>query len=347
MGNFPSSLPNAGSANTTDTLAAAGHTALHNTNADEIRALATKLGIGSSTPTADTWLKGTGAGISEWTSIAKSDVGLGNVDNTSDSTKNAATATLTNKTLTTPQIDTISEKTAANGVTVDGLKVKDGGLADSNGNGVIGVTGVSSAVNKITVENAVATEAPEVQATGSDTNIGVDIVPKGTGRVTKNGNNIDNWEEIGRTTLGSSGDTITLDSLPEKKYLRIVILGLPSGSINLRVRFNNDSGNNYANQYYTNGTDTSSASQAQLVASQTSASVQFATLDVINIAAQRKIVLFQSGNDAASGAASAPGTQVGSGEWDNTSDAITRVDVVNLSTGDFVSGSEVVVYGHN
>jgi hypothetical protein len=36
------------------------------------------------------------------TGIVKSDVGLGNVDNTSDATKNAASATLTNKTITTP-----------------------------------------------------------------------------------------------------------------------------------------------------------------------------------------------------------------------------------------------------
>jgi hypothetical protein len=37
--------------------------------------------------------------------INKADVGLGNVDNTSDATKNAAVATLTNKTLTTPVIN--------------------------------------------------------------------------------------------------------------------------------------------------------------------------------------------------------------------------------------------------
>jgi len=37
--------------------------------------------------------------------LSKSDVGLGNVDNTSDATKNSATATLTNKTLTSPVIN--------------------------------------------------------------------------------------------------------------------------------------------------------------------------------------------------------------------------------------------------
>ena len=46
--------------------------------------------------------------ITSPTGIVKGDVGLGNVDNTSDATKNAATATLTNKTLTAPVIATIS-----------------------------------------------------------------------------------------------------------------------------------------------------------------------------------------------------------------------------------------------
>lgn len=45
---------------------------------------------------------GTSPAITTPTGIVKGDVGLGNVDNTSDATKNAATATLTNKTLTTP-----------------------------------------------------------------------------------------------------------------------------------------------------------------------------------------------------------------------------------------------------
>jgi hypothetical protein len=44
--------------------------------------------------------------INSPTGIVKGDVGLGNVDNTSDATKNAATSTLTNKTLTSPVINT-------------------------------------------------------------------------------------------------------------------------------------------------------------------------------------------------------------------------------------------------
>ncbi len=47
----------------------------------------------------------TSPAITTPTGLVKGDVGLGNVDNTSDATKNSATATLTNKTLTSPVIN--------------------------------------------------------------------------------------------------------------------------------------------------------------------------------------------------------------------------------------------------
>lgn len=47
----------------------------------------------------------TSPAITTPTGIVKGDVGLGNVDNTSDATKNSATVTLTNKTLTSPVIN--------------------------------------------------------------------------------------------------------------------------------------------------------------------------------------------------------------------------------------------------
>lgn len=61
------------------------------------------------------------------TGIVKSDVGLGNVDNTSDATKNAAVATLTNKTLTTPVLSNPSYSgTTANGGTVTTIDINGG-----------------------------------------------------------------------------------------------------------------------------------------------------------------------------------------------------------------------------
>lgn len=70
MAQFPGSIPPAGSASASSTLAAAGHTALHNNDRDEIRAIATKIGTGSSTPAANQVLRGTAAGVSAWGQVA-------------------------------------------------------------------------------------------------------------------------------------------------------------------------------------------------------------------------------------------------------------------------------------
>lgn len=51
------------------------------------------------------WASRTPTQLKATLSLVKGDVGLGNVDNTSDATKNSATVTLTNKTLTTPVIN--------------------------------------------------------------------------------------------------------------------------------------------------------------------------------------------------------------------------------------------------
>lgn len=66
MALYPGALPAAGSASPSDTLAAAGHTSLHNTVDDEARALGTKVGTGASTPTSGTVLRGNGVGTSAW-----------------------------------------------------------------------------------------------------------------------------------------------------------------------------------------------------------------------------------------------------------------------------------------
>ena len=78
------------------------------------------------------------------------------------------TETLTNKTLESPKIGT--------------------GLFDSNGNESILFTATGSAVNEITVTNAAASGDPAISATGSDTNIDLNLVAKGTGVVQSNGN---------------------------------------------------------------------------------------------------------------------------------------------------------------
>ena len=60
-------------------------------------------------------------------------------------------------------------------------------LFDTNGNTLMGVTATGSAVNAVTVANAATGNAPEISATGSDTNIALKLTPKGTGTITLSG----------------------------------------------------------------------------------------------------------------------------------------------------------------
>ena len=72
------------------------------------------------------------------------------------------TQTLTNKTLTSPKIGT--------------------SILDTNGNELALLTATGSAVNEFTIANAATTAGPTLSATG-ETNVPINITPKGTGDV--------------------------------------------------------------------------------------------------------------------------------------------------------------------
>lgn len=76
------------------------------------------------------------ASLAAFRAGAPADVALGNVDNTSDATKNAAVATLTNKTLTSPTIGDFTNAThthqnAAGGGTLDAAAIAAGTIAQA------------------------------------------------------------------------------------------------------------------------------------------------------------------------------------------------------------------------
>ena len=77
------------------------------------------------------------------------------------------TQTLTNKTLTAPKIGT--------------------SILDTNGNELLILTATGSAVNELTLANAASSYAPTITASG-ETNVSINLVPKGTGQVQIAGN---------------------------------------------------------------------------------------------------------------------------------------------------------------
>ncbi len=65
--------------------------------------------------------------------------------------------------------------------TVDDVNISTGDILDSNGNEVIKLVAVSSAVNEITVTNAGTGDTPVIASSGNDTNVNLNIRSKGTG----------------------------------------------------------------------------------------------------------------------------------------------------------------------
>lgn len=98
------------------------HSALHGNVNTAVIAVETKLGTGASTPVANTFLFGTGAGTSAWTVATSAQIAAA----VSDETGTGALVFANTPTLITPKVDTVQESTPSNGVTVGGVNLKSG-----------------------------------------------------------------------------------------------------------------------------------------------------------------------------------------------------------------------------
>lgn len=92
-----------------------------------------------------------------------------------------AIQTLTNKTLTSPTLNTPTINTP----TITTPKMSSGTtINDANGNELIRFPAVvASAVNEITVNNSATGVAPSIQASGTDANVGLSIMSKGSSTI--------------------------------------------------------------------------------------------------------------------------------------------------------------------
>ena len=161
------------------------------------------------------------------------------------------------------------------------------------------------------------------------------------------------WKELDRVTLGSAGDTLDTGTFTAKDNIMVLCSVRNDGSSNLcdpHIRFNNDSGSNYAFRHSLDGgsdSTSTSSSSIDLGAGGNYRGEQFVVCDTVNISAQEKLINASGAfNDQYSVTAGlAPDRSEVVGKWANTSAQINRVELVNTSTGDFASGSELVVLG--
>ena len=113
------------------------------------------------------------------------DIGMGTGDGDVTLT---GTQTLTNKTLTSPAIGT--------------------SILDTNGLQLANVTATGSAVNEFTIANAAAGAGPTLSATGDETNVDINVTPKGSGKIALDGIKWPNADGIADQILTTNGSGV-------------------------------------------------------------------------------------------------------------------------------------------
>lgn len=158
------------------------------------------------------------------------------------------------------------------------------------------------------------------------------------------------WKELRRTTLAAASDTITVQNLPNRRYLKMVCsITTTGGSANAAFRFNNDSGTKYSRMRSVQMAAGSSAlSQTSIGVGATNDDAQLIIGEVMNVVGTSKIGYFTASQTVDNSGATAPSNITVTGKYADTSSYIERVDVLNTTgTGDFAAGSELIVYGRD
>ena len=114
----------------------------------------------------------------------------------------ANSATATGLEWVTPEV-TLSNSVTLSGKTLTTPKFADlGFIADANGNELIVMDTVTSAVNEIKIANAATAGKPSIAAQGGDTNISLNLISKGSGEVQSNGIRVATDDDILLSLVG-------------------------------------------------------------------------------------------------------------------------------------------------
>lgn len=159
------------------------------------------------------------------------------------------------------------------------------------------------------------------------------------------------WEKLADVTAGGTVTSLSSGTITAKKFLMIWAWIIPTGgTLNIGIRFNNDSGTNYAERGSSNGAADSAAGSLNQVNTKTAidANPQVTIMRWQNESASEKLGIGESVVRGTAGAANAPERKLGTYKWVNTSVQITRVDAVDTGgTGDIAATSRLLVLGHD
>ena len=156
------------------------------------------------------------------------------------------------------------------------------------------------------------------------------------------------WKEVGRTTLGSAGDTISVTGLADKRYYMTLIDSLASGVVAGYARVNTDSGSNYSRRRSEDGgSDVTNVNSSYMnyFGQDVSGGHDFTVGYLANKSDKEKLSLTHSVWRNTTGAGNAPHRLESVGKWANESNSISSFQAHNIGAGSFNTGSEVVVLG--
>ena len=150
-------------------------------------------------------------------------------------------------------------------------------------------------------------------------------------------------------TLSGTSDTITISDLNARKFNQFLCHHLQTGGYpqtHLRLGYGSvDSGSNYSARYsYNGGTDATATSSTDIrLLNAVDTNEGFNVGYYINIASEEKLLMSFGIHANTSGAGTAPAREEDVGKWVNTSNQSDNIQIVNLNTGDYTTGSNLTV----
>jgi len=163
------------------------------------------------------------------------------------------------------------------------------------------------------------------------------------------------WVELARTTLGSAGDDIDVNNFADKRYLMILSYRIPSGDIDTEDKVGTsasiDTGSNYAYRRSENGgADGANAPTTSFFVQDLGASKNYNTFNVgyiANYSSKEKLGINHIVTRGSAGAGTAPNRCENVAKWANTSSSLQSYRAHNGRSGNYDTGSEVVVLGYD
>ena len=156
------------------------------------------------------------------------------------------------------------------------------------------------------------------------------------------------WIRLAHVALSSAATSIDSGTFTANENLKVIVHTTGTDT-ETQLRFNGDSGSNYASRRSGDGgSDSTFTSQTQTKLNATGDGLNtYLKLDITNIADKEKLIISEMVAVDATGSSNAPRRSESVSKWVNTSAQITSIQVINHYGGGatFAAGSYITVFG--